>query len=67
MMISAKEKLKMVEEYVIAYNNFNIREMLKNIYLDIVFRTFSNGIVALMRFRIDEFERQTEEAKPNVK
>lgn len=63
MMISNEEKQKIVEEYVNAYNNFDIEGMLKNLHQDVVFRNISNGTVDLMTIGIDEFERQAEEAK----
>lgn len=62
-MISNQEKQKIVEEYVNAYNNFDIEGMLKNLHENVVFRNISNGIVDLMTIGIDEFERQAEEAK----
>lgn len=56
-------KKKIIENYINAYNNFDIENMLKDLDKDMIFRNFSNGEVNLMTNGIDEFRIQAEQAK----
>jgi len=52
-----------VEEYIHAYNQFDVKGMLKNLDENIIFENSSNGNVDLTTNGIDEFQKQAEAAK----
>lgn len=54
---------KIVENYVRAYNNFDVENMLKDMDKRVVFRNITNGEVNLTTDGIDELRKQAETAK----
>lgn len=56
-------KKRIIEDYVAAYNNFDIENMLRDMDERVVFRNISDGEVNLMTNGIDEFRKQAESAK----
>jgi hypothetical protein len=57
-----EQQQKIIENYIAAYNNFDVETMLKNLDAHVVFRNVSNGEVDFMTNGIDEFRRQAEES-----
>ena len=57
------EMKKMVEDYVQAYNAFEVAGMIKNLHEQVVFENITNGQVDLSTHGIEEFEKQAERAK----
>lgn len=53
---------KIIENYVNAYNNFDVETLLKDVDEKIVFRNISNGELNLFLNGIDEFRAQAEHA-----
>lgn len=51
-----------IENYIAAYNNFDVEGMLKDLDAEIVFQNVSNGEVNLMTNGIDEFRTQATQA-----
>lgn len=51
-----------VEEYVSAYNRFDIEAMLKDLHDEIIFKNISNGELTLETKGIDAFRNQAEQA-----
>ena len=62
-MNDTETKRKIIENYVAAYNNFDVENMLRDMDEGVVFRNISGGAVNLQTNGIDEFRRQAEEAK----
>lgn len=56
-------KKRVIENYVDAYNDFDIENMLKDMDERVVFRNISGGTVNLQTNGIDEFRKQAESAK----
>jgi hypothetical protein len=56
-------KKRVIENYVDAYNNCDVENMLKDLHERIIFRNISGGAVNLQTNGIDEFRKQAEEAK----
>ena len=57
-------KKRIIENYVAAYNNFDVENMLKDMDERMVFRNIGEGgTVNLQTNGIDEFRKQAEEAK----
>ncbi|MDF1697359.1 MAG: hypothetical protein P1U56_16060 [Saprospiraceae bacterium] len=56
-------KRQIIENYVQAYNEFDIESMIKHFDKNITFQNISNGNVDLEINGIDEFEMQAESAK----
>jgi hypothetical protein len=56
-------KKRIIENYVRAYNNFDVENMLKDMDERVVFRNISGGAVNLQTNGIDEFRKQAESAK----
>ena len=56
------QQKKMIEQYIQAYNKFDIDAMIAPLHKDIVFENFSEGIQNLRTEGIDEFKKQAEEA-----
>ncbi|MCT4604285.1 MAG: nuclear transport factor 2 family protein [Marinifilum sp.] len=52
----------LIENYLKAYNQFDIEGMIANLHEDIVFENFSEGIQNLRTEGIGEFKKQAEEA-----
>ena len=52
-----------IEEYIDAYNNFDINKMLLNVHEDIKFVNISNGETTLTTVGIAELKIQAEQAK----
>lgn len=57
------ERRKAIENYVKAYNDFDVKNMLKDLDAEIVFRNISGGEVNLETKGIAEFRAQAERAK----
>ena len=57
-----KDKQKIIESFIHAYNTFDLDGMLKNIHRDILFENISKGQVDLKTEGIDEFKKQAEYA-----
>ena len=58
-----RERQIIIENYVSAYNAFDVEKMLKDMDERVVFRNISGGEVNLQTNGIDEFRKQAEEAK----
>lgn len=56
-------KKQIIENYVEAYNNFDIENMLKDLDEKVIFRNVSGGTVNLETNGINEFRAQAELAK----
>ena len=56
------DKIKIIENFIHAYNTFDINGMLKNIHKDIKFENISNGQIELATHGIDDFKKQAEYA-----
>lgn len=56
-------KKNIIQNYVEAYNNFDIEKMLADLHRDIVFKNISNNEVNLTTTGISAFETQAEQAK----
>lgn len=56
------ERKTLVENYVQAYNRFDIEGMLMNLSDDVVFKNISNGAATLELEGIDAFRNQAEQA-----
>ncbi len=56
-------KKRVIENYIKAYNNFDIENMLKDMDERVVFRNISGGEVNMQTNGIDEFRKQAESAK----
>lgn len=54
---------KIIENYIDAYNSFDIDRMLSNMHDDIKFENISNGGINLTTNGIEEFRSQAEQAK----
>lgn len=54
---------KIIENYVLAYNAFDIDGMTQNMHQDVVFENTTNGVVDLTTNGIAEFRAQAESAK----
>jgi hypothetical protein len=54
---------KIIENYIDAYNSFDIDRMLSNMHDDIKFENISNGEINLTTNGIEEFKSQAEQAK----
>ncbi len=54
---------RIIENYIEAYNNFDVDKMLTNLHENIVFKNISNGEVNLTTSGISEFQTQAEQAK----
>lgn len=52
-----------IKNYIKAYNNFDVENMLSNLHDDIEFKNISNGEVNLTTKGITEFKTQAEKAK----
>lgn len=60
--MSDNEKRKrIIENYVEAYNNFEVEGMLRDLDDRLVFRNISNGEVNLLLNGLDEFRKQAEQ------
>jgi hypothetical protein len=56
-------KRRIIENYVAAYNNFDVENMLRDMDERVVFRNISDGTVNMQTNGIDELRRQAEETK----
>lgn len=54
---------KIIENYVGAYNNFDVENMLKDLDENIIFRNIHGGAVNLTTEGVEAFEKQAAEAK----
>ncbi|WP_321309052.1 nuclear transport factor 2 family protein [Marinifilum fragile] len=57
-----KNLQKVIENYIQAYNQFDIEGMLTDLHEDVVFENISEGILTLRTEGIDEFHTQAEKA-----
>lgn len=62
-METTETRKNIIENYVNAYNNFDVENMLKDLDEKIVFKNISNGETNLMTNGIEAFKMQAEEAK----
>jgi hypothetical protein len=62
-MNSNQRKQEIVENYIQAYNHFDIKGMLHDLHNDIQFENISNGQANLTTHGIEEFRNQAESAK----
>ena len=53
---------KMIENYIDAYNSFNIEKMMKDMHQNLQFENISNGEMSLATSGIEEFKHQAEQA-----
>lgn len=58
-----KDQKDIIEEYVKAYNNFDVIGMTKNLAKDVIFESVSDGKVDLRIEGLDAFIQQAEKAK----
>lgn len=56
-------KKQKIQNYIEAYNNFDVEKMLTDLHEEIVFKNISNGEVNLTLKGISEFKAQAEQAK----
>ncbi|WP_430113991.1 nuclear transport factor 2 family protein [Peribacillus frigoritolerans] len=61
MMISEKSK-KIIENYIMAYNSFDIERMVKLLHKEIMFRNFTNGEMNTEIRGIQEFKELAEKS-----
>ena len=54
---------KIIENYIKAYNAFDIDAMIKNLHKDVVFENITNGEIDLSTNGLEEFKVQAEKAK----
>lgn len=57
-----QKQKEQIEEYINAYNNFNVNDMLANLHQDVVFQNVSGGEVNLQTTGIAEFKTKAESA-----
>jgi hypothetical protein len=57
-----KNLQKVIENYIQAYNQFDIEGMLTDLHEDVVFENISEGILTLRTEGIEEFRTQAEKA-----
>ena len=57
------QKKEIIEQYISAYNSFDVLAMVKDLDDDIVFENISNDVVGLRTEGIDAFRQQAEAAK----
>lgn len=57
-----KRMKKIIDEYLRAYNNFNVENMIKDVHEDIVFRNIANGEVNLELKGKEALKNQAEQA-----
>lgn len=57
-----KNLQKVIENYILAYNQFDIEGMIMDLHEDVVFENISEGILTLRTEGIDEFHTQAEKA-----
>lgn len=53
---------KTIEDYIDAYNNFDIEGMLSKLHHTVVFKNLTNGEVDLITNGLEEFKAQSEKA-----
>ena len=58
-----EQRKQLIENYIKAYNNFNITGMTKDLTENVVFENISNGNLELSTYGIIEFTKQAELAK----
>lgn len=54
---------KLVQEYVKAYNSFDVEGMIQLLHRDVIFRNYSNGKVNVETRGISEFRQVAEQSK----
>ena len=52
-----------IENYILAYNNFNVDEMLRDVHEDLTFQNIANAEITLRTQGIEEFKNQAEITK----
>ena len=57
-----QEKIKMVEDYILAYNNFDVPGMVSYLHEDMLFQNISQGKVTLELKGRNSFTRQAYQA-----
>lgn len=62
-----KDKQKIIEHFVDAYNRFDVTGMIKDLHQNIIFENISNGQVDLTTKGIHEFKKQAEDTKTYFK
>ncbi len=63
MMKNAEQLSQIIQNYVEAYNNFDVEGMIKDLHNDIIFKNISNGEVNLTTNGKVAFEEQAQQAK----
>jgi len=58
-----EQQKQIIENYIEAYNAFDIQGMIKDLHENIIFENITNGEVDLMTTGIEEFQTQAEKAK----
>lgn len=53
---------KAIEDYINAYNNFDIAGMISNLHDAVVFKNITNGEINLITNGLEEFKAQSEKA-----
>lgn len=56
-------KQNLIEQYIEAYNNFDVEGMLAGLHNDVVFKNIANGEINLQTDGIEAFRNQAEQAK----
>lgn len=54
--------IRVINEYIKAYNDFNVDNMLQNVHEDVVFRNIAKGEINLELIGKNELKKQAEEA-----
>ena len=57
------DRKKIINDYIIAYNNFDIEKMLENFDEHIKFDNISNGVTSMTLTDLTSFRNQAEQAK----
>lgn len=58
-----KKAKEIIENYIKAYNHFDIKGMLKDLHEEVTFQNISGGEINLITHGIEEFKQQAEQAK----
>ena len=61
--MNEQQKKAVIENYIQAYNNFDVDGMTKDLHVNVVFQNITNGEVDLTTNGIFEFSTQAEKAK----
>jgi hypothetical protein len=61
-MKNTEQLSQIIQDYINAYNNFDVEGMIKDLHKDVIFKNISNGEVNLTTTGKSEFESQAKQA-----